>query len=67
MQYSIYAFIPFGVLLAIAFVAAPISLWPRARRRQIGTISNQPRRSAEILYFPSRRAPAPAARHYRKG
>jgi hypothetical protein len=69
MQYSLYAFIPIAVLLAIALVVAAISFWP-SRRREIATISEKPRRSAEIIYFPVRPQPASAApepRIYREG
>jgi hypothetical protein len=70
MQYSLYAFIPFGFLFGIALIAALISFWPKARRRKVETVSNKPRRSAEIIAFPGRReqvSAMPAARSYRKG
>jgi len=70
MQYSLYAFIPCGFLLGIALAVALISFWPGSRRRKVETISNKPRRSAEIIYFPTRRESAPAlpvTRGYLKG
>jgi hypothetical protein len=70
MQYSLYAFIPLGVLLGTALIAVSFSLWPGLRRRKAATISNKPRRSAEIISFPGRREqvlPMPAARGFRAG
>lgn len=70
MIYSLYAFIPVCVLIGIAFISGLISLWPGGRRPDIALAPKQPRPSAEILHFPSRREPAATAsatRSYRNG
>jgi hypothetical protein len=55
VHFSLYAFVPFGVLLATACIAGGISAWielaARAPRRKL------PVHTAKILYFP---APRPA-------
>jgi hypothetical protein len=72
MQYSLYAFIPFGILVAIALIAAGIALWPGKRRRVLSLttlLADKPRSSAEILNFPSRldRLPIARAERLRRG
>jgi len=60
VHFSIYAFVPFAVLLGTACIAGAISAWVafagRAPRRKA------PVRSAEILYFPVPKPAQPAER-----
>ena len=63
MQTSLYAFVPFGILAAIALIATGVALWPGRRRSGlIGAppLVKTPRSSAEILHFPSRASQFPA-------
>jgi hypothetical protein len=64
MQYSLYAFIPLGLLTATALIAAAISLWPGRRRRDLpspaSVVKKQPQ-SAEIFQFQPRPKLLPAA------
>jgi hypothetical protein len=55
MQAHVYAFIPFGVLVATAVIAAVTTLWTQLNPVPgVSKLAIMPRPTAEILQFPVR-------------